>query len=81
MSAAIDFIRRVDGNGVILDYPLAPKLDLAGAHLTPDAVRVARRELKVLEIIFDHLALSDLAIDRVGHAICVIRRALDLRPE
>jgi hypothetical protein len=38
----------------------------------------AERELVVLEIIVEHLDLSDIALTRIADALHAIRRALDL---
>jgi hypothetical protein len=76
-------IRRVNDEGVILDYhpdALGPHHRQPYSGLSGrDRVAFLRseRELNRLEIIFDHLDLSDIAADRVWYALRAVRHGLE----
>lgn len=78
--------RRRNDDGVLLDYGDPGELrayHLSCRPLSSDQERIAvvqaQHELIVLEIILEHLELSDIATARVSGVLATIRDALQLK--
>ena len=76
-------IYRRDRHGVILRYEVDRPLPSSVKSQASDRARIAliraERELAILEIIFDHLELSDLARTRLASAVDAVYRALEVK--
>jgi hypothetical protein len=75
-------IYRRDQHGVLLRYPIDVRPPAQPRNSSTDRERMtlikAERELAALEIILEHLDVSDIAMVRIADALNTIGKALDV---